>query len=60
MARTKLIRGWGSRVAYLLDLLFGWTWGRDNESRLRADDYECFGYEEVAHDFEVDFINEEE
>ena len=42
------------------DWLFALTWGRDNQSRLRADDYECFGYEEVAHDFEVDLINEEE
>ena len=44
----------------LFNWLFAITWGRDDESRLQADDYKCFGYEEVAHDFEVDFINEEE
>ena len=44
----------------LFDWLFALAWGRDNQSRLRADDYECFGYEEVVHDFDVDLINDEE
>jgi hypothetical protein len=44
----------------LFNWLFALTWGRDNQSRLRADDYECFGYEDVIHDFDVDLINDEE
>jgi hypothetical protein len=35
----------------LFNWLFALAWGRDNESRLRADDYECF---------DVDLINDEE